>query len=155
MWPRDAYKCPWLTPEVLSIAQECYDRRDWADFPILADALEDAGCTEPRLLSHLRGQDIMPCVRIVSVRRHKEEGWGVFFQTFVKNRYVPDFVSRRREEAVKWASKKYGIREWSQDKNAKRTATASCYANVITAQAFPSAPHYLGCWALDLILGKE
>lgn len=48
----------WLTPAALSIAAECYDRRDFGDLPVLADALEDAledaGCYRPPLLEHLR-----------------------------------------------------------------------------------------------------
>lgn len=46
---------PWLTPTVRAIAQAAYDDRDWAALPVLADALEDAGCTSADLLEHLRG----------------------------------------------------------------------------------------------------
>jgi hypothetical protein len=45
----------WLAPSVLSIARRAYEERDFAALPVLADALEDAGCTAPDLLSHLRG----------------------------------------------------------------------------------------------------
>lgn len=34
----------WFTPAVLSIAQECYDTRDFRSLPVAADALTDAGC---------------------------------------------------------------------------------------------------------------
>lgn len=44
----------WLTPAVLSIAQECYDTRDFRSLPIAADALTDAGCDNEDLLEHLR-----------------------------------------------------------------------------------------------------
>ncbi len=44
----------WLTDTVRGIASQCYDSRDFTGLPILADALEDAGCTDPVLLDHCR-----------------------------------------------------------------------------------------------------
>jgi hypothetical protein len=50
------------TPQVVGLAQAAYDERqlpsghlDPARLAVLADALEDAGCTDPDLLAHLRG----------------------------------------------------------------------------------------------------
>ncbi len=37
------------------LAQMAYDDRDFSQLPILADALEDAGCDNAELLAHLRG----------------------------------------------------------------------------------------------------
>jgi hypothetical protein len=34
----------WLTSTVVSLAQQMYDSRDFNAMPILADALQDAGC---------------------------------------------------------------------------------------------------------------
>jgi hypothetical protein len=45
----------WLTPTVVSLAQQIYDSRNFAVLPILADALEEAGCTDADVLGHLRG----------------------------------------------------------------------------------------------------
>jgi hypothetical protein len=52
----------WQTPNVVSLAQAAYDNRilpagtlDPDRLGILADALEDAGCTDPVILDHLRG----------------------------------------------------------------------------------------------------
>jgi len=52
----------WLTPTVVSLARAAYDERlllsgelDRDRLLILADALEEAGCTNPSLLGHLRG----------------------------------------------------------------------------------------------------
>jgi hypothetical protein len=42
------------TPAVRSLAQAIYDERDFAALPILADALEEAGCTDARLIEHAR-----------------------------------------------------------------------------------------------------
>ena len=37
------------------IAQAIYDSRSFKRMPILADALEDAGCTDAGLMAHCRG----------------------------------------------------------------------------------------------------
>jgi hypothetical protein len=52
----------WLTPQVAALAQAAYDQRtlpagtlDPARLGVLADALEEAGCTDTEILGHLRG----------------------------------------------------------------------------------------------------
>jgi hypothetical protein len=45
----------WLTPTVKALAQAIYEERAFADLPVLADALEEAGCNSQEILSHLRG----------------------------------------------------------------------------------------------------
>jgi hypothetical protein len=37
------------------LAQAIYEGRRFGDLPVLADLLEEAGCTDPALLTHLRG----------------------------------------------------------------------------------------------------
>ena len=51
-----------LTPNVLGLAQTAYEERvlpgghlDPARLAVLADALEEAGCTDAEILDHLRG----------------------------------------------------------------------------------------------------
>jgi hypothetical protein len=44
----------WRTPAVLHLAQAIYDDRAFDQLPILADALEEAGCTNADILDHLR-----------------------------------------------------------------------------------------------------
>ena len=39
----------------LSLAQQMYELRDFGAMPILADALQDAGCTSADILDHCRG----------------------------------------------------------------------------------------------------
>jgi hypothetical protein len=45
----------WLTSTVVSLAQQIYDTRDFTAMPILADALQDAGCDNAQILEHCRG----------------------------------------------------------------------------------------------------
>jgi hypothetical protein len=45
----------WLTSTVVSLAQAIYDDRLFDRLPILADALEDAGCDNADILTHCRG----------------------------------------------------------------------------------------------------
>jgi hypothetical protein len=45
----------WLTPIVTTLAQQMYDVRDFSAMPVLADALQDAGCADDQILDHCRG----------------------------------------------------------------------------------------------------
>jgi hypothetical protein len=40
-----------------------YDARDFSDMPVLGDALEESGCTDPDILGHCRsgGQHVRGC----------------------------------------------------------------------------------------------
>jgi hypothetical protein len=44
----------WNEGTVPRLAQAIYDERAWDQIPVLADALEDAGCADPAILSHCR-----------------------------------------------------------------------------------------------------
>jgi hypothetical protein len=44
----------WLTPAVLALARGIYEERAFDRLPVLADALEEAGCADERLLGHCR-----------------------------------------------------------------------------------------------------
>jgi hypothetical protein len=50
-----AFAPDWQTSTVIAIALQMYDTRDFAAMPILADALQDAGCEEAAVLDHCRG----------------------------------------------------------------------------------------------------
>jgi hypothetical protein len=45
----------WLTSDVVAVARVIYDQRAFDRLPILADALQDAGCDHADLLAHCRG----------------------------------------------------------------------------------------------------
>jgi hypothetical protein len=45
----------WRTETAVTLARQMYDARDFSAMPILADALQDAGCDNDDILSHCRG----------------------------------------------------------------------------------------------------
>lgn len=45
----------WRTGTALTLAQQMYDAREFSAMPILADALQDAGCDCAAILDHCRG----------------------------------------------------------------------------------------------------
>jgi hypothetical protein len=45
----------WRTEAVVGLARGMYESRDFSPMPVLADALEDAGCADPDVLTHCRG----------------------------------------------------------------------------------------------------
>jgi hypothetical protein len=50
-----AFDPAWRTDTAVSVAKQMYGSRDFGAMPILADALQDAGCTSDDILSHCRG----------------------------------------------------------------------------------------------------
>ena len=44
----------WLTSDVLALAHGIYEDRAFGGMPILADALQDAGCANKEVLNHCR-----------------------------------------------------------------------------------------------------
>jgi rubredoxin len=117
----------WLTPTVQGVARRAYDEHDFAALPILADALEDAGCDNEDILSHCRGEECETC-----------DG-----------------------EGVRWHCKTCrGIYRVSQGE----PVCPMCeYNRPVEARLCPDCkgekwlrgPHVRGCWAVDLLLGKE
>ncbi|WP_246523628.1 hypothetical protein [Gemmata palustris] len=57
------FKPEWRTTNVLPMARGMYDTRDFSAMPILADALQDAGCTDTTILNHCRHAPINTHVR--------------------------------------------------------------------------------------------
>jgi hypothetical protein len=48
----------WNSGAAVALAQEMYNSRNFSKTPLLADMLEDAGCTDPAILEHLRGSGL-------------------------------------------------------------------------------------------------
>jgi hypothetical protein len=53
----------WRTDTALTLARQMYDSRDFSAMPILADALQDAGCDNDDILDHCRrpGEHVRGC----------------------------------------------------------------------------------------------
>lgn len=51
-----AFDSNWRTSTVIAMVHGMYATRDFAAMPILADALQDAGCDEPEILEHCRAE---------------------------------------------------------------------------------------------------
>ena len=53
----------WRTDTAVSLARAMYESREFGAMPILADALQDAGCAEPAILDHCRasGEHVRGC----------------------------------------------------------------------------------------------
>src|SRR5262249_30909011 len=60
----------WRTPEVMDLAESVAAEGALEDLPVLADALEDAGCSAQAVLSHLRqpGRHALGCWALEIVR---------------------------------------------------------------------------------------
>jgi hypothetical protein len=50
-----AFDPSWRTSTAVGLARTLYETRDFGAMPILADALEEAGCDDATILSHCRG----------------------------------------------------------------------------------------------------
>jgi hypothetical protein len=53
--PPVEFSTEWRTDTVIAIARTMYASRDFSAMPILADALQDAGCDGDDILTHCRG----------------------------------------------------------------------------------------------------
>jgi hypothetical protein len=53
----------WHSGLLVSMARQMYDSRDFSDMPVLADALEEAGCQDQDILGHCRsgGEHVRGC----------------------------------------------------------------------------------------------
>jgi hypothetical protein len=50
-----AFSPEWRTSTAVALAQQMYESREFSPMPILADALQDAGCDNEDILDHCRG----------------------------------------------------------------------------------------------------
>lgn len=104
--------CPWRTPQVMDLAAAAYEHRiDGALDPfrlaLLADALEEAGCTQK-------------C------------------------------ITRYSDDSQWWCQDG----AWN-DGECSRCGGVGYVTHPVIEHLRSPGPHYRGCWAVDLILGKE
>jgi hypothetical protein len=103
----DEILMPWLMPTVINLAQTAYDAQDWSALPILADALEDAGCADEAILRHLRGWERCPecigssgfdrranerCSRCRPANHDADHGWISLRCSHVRGCHVLDAI---------------------------------------------------------------
>jgi hypothetical protein len=50
-----AFSPEWRTDTAVTLARQMYESREFSAMPILADALQDAGCDSAEILDHCRG----------------------------------------------------------------------------------------------------
>lgn len=127
----------WAAPsrQPFAIARSIYDDRRYEDCPILADALEDAGCP---------AEEDAPCPACEPYHHDTENPWGV------QPGYHPqrDPASGRHEGG--WANCK------TCNGGAGRIRPGVVrIPNPLLAHLRCGSVHVRGCWVLDLILGKE
>lgn len=148
-------RCLWLTPTVLSIATRCYDEADFSGLPVLADALEDAGCVDEAILDHLRNRrriqtpkrkrykddakfDVGQLVRVVK-DLHPEMSDGKLLGTEWVVEEVEDLPTSHPTYNYQMVNGPY-----LHEEELALVEHASC-----------DDLHVRGCWVLDLLLGKE
>lgn len=93
--------CPWLIwndSAVPRIAQSIYDERAFDLMPILADALEEAGCADEAILTHCRGMEVCSrCLDFVGDAKYscspcKGSGWRPLRSPHVRGCHVLDLL---------------------------------------------------------------
>jgi hypothetical protein len=115
----------WLTPTVVGIAGAIYQGRRFEDMPILADALEEAGCTDEAILRHCRGEKFL-----LPERCQYCNGSGI------------------DEHRLRDSNVLYMIPPQCQHCSGGEVANTGGWRKL-------PGPHVRGCWTIDLILGKE
>jgi len=142
---KDDFKPMTVSPFIRDMAKEIYDNRannhrmDKDRMAVMADALEEEGCTNANLLAHLRS-------RIVKLCEHCKQGKIVVNSVcgLCGGRgYVSgnDFV----KETCQCCD---GTGTW-----VKETACIRCHGTC-TEEIYQSDVHVRGCWAMDVILNK-
>lgn len=120
--------CRWLTPDVLAVANAIYAEGRWGDLPVLADALEEAGCpaeaTEEATATGGHG-----CPQCGGPAPYRQ---GVGFEN--------ERLCRKC-----WLS-------WEPGRD---VAFVRSRANPLLEHLRSAGPHVRGCWALDCVLGRN
>lgn len=119
----------WSDFTVPRMAQAIYDELAFERLPVLADALEEAGCDNVEIIEHLRGRERCgPCE--VEVGSQRMQVSGTFIQL---------------------------DGDWGFPKNPKQTPAylPQCKHCHGSGWRPMRGPHVRGCWVLDLLLGKE
>lgn len=90
----------WRTSVVVALCRRMLDAREFDVLPILADALEDAGCTDGELLARCRGSGLEPvqAERVVNLVYSDETAAAVrWLEQFVRNINYRDYKDEHDE----------------------------------------------------------
>jgi hypothetical protein len=71
-----AWNPDWFTSTVRELAAHIYEAHEFSALPILADALQDAGCDDERILAHCRASRPTPAGAGYSMRSWVNREWG-------------------------------------------------------------------------------
>ncbi len=69
VWTNVEHWLAWNDGTIPKLAQAIYDERRFADMPLLADALEEAGCEDAAILGHCRGTDGAWCPKCQGMKK--------------------------------------------------------------------------------------
>lgn len=136
----------WLTPTVCGLAQVIYDTGDFAACAVLSDALEEVGCRSD-------GEEAVPgvyvCERCDAVTAAGAGGIRC-------GRCGSEFVRKQRARDLPHPLLLH-LRIGPSSEHSPRCGAAfrGCAPDCPKARWERNGPHVRGCWALDLILGKE
>jgi len=87
---------PWRTETVVALCRLMLDSRDWTALPVLADALEEAGCDDAALVAACRDPSPSPVFaeRAVNLAYSEETAEAV--------RWLEDFAGRLGQTCENW-----------------------------------------------------
>jgi hypothetical protein len=116
----------WRTRDALRVAAGIYERRAWGELGILADALEEGGCSDAAILDHCRGAECAAC-----------RGYGGrWYCRFCRGAWLGDLGD--------------GCVGCENNQPLERRVCKPCGGTGCVP-----AVHGRGCWVLDLILNRE
>jgi hypothetical protein len=81
-----AWRADWRTDTAVAMARQMYESEDFGAMPILADALQDAGCDNADILRHCRGTERRP---------RKGAGLASNFGQHIRGCWVVDLILGR------------------------------------------------------------
>jgi hypothetical protein len=90
--PRQWLNCPWLTQNVLSVAQGIYEDLAFDHMPILHDALVDAGCDNEDVLRHCKGEERQAVNKVVENLPPDYVNWIPLRGPHVRGCWVLDLI---------------------------------------------------------------
>ena len=144
----------WNDATVPRLAEAIYRERAFDRCPILADAIEEAGCTDAAILNHLRGLTACPdCLG--SGTEADDSGGNVGVVRWCRGCGGRGWVRPKRRKRCPCGGEYAPLKK---DYLPLLSACAKCRKEgpfwVDTEEDAP-AVHVRGCWCLDLILGRE